>query len=49
MHLSTVVYFEPKTGALDDLVANIWKPTQGTGQTHSSREKLDDLEMNVVP
>ncbi|KAL5190422.1 putative ribonuclease H protein [Glycine soja] len=49
VHLSTVVYFEPKTGALDDLVANIWKPTQGTRQTHPIREKLDELEMNVVP
>ena len=29
-------------------LASRWKPTRSTGQTHSIREKLDDLQMDVV-
>jgi len=47
-HLPTIGYFEPEIGALDDLVANRWKPTWGTRLAHLIKEKLDELQMDVV-
>lgn len=48
VHLPSVGYSEHGTGALDDPIANRWKPTKGFRFTHLIREKLDKLKMDVV-
>ena len=43
MHLLSVGYFEPGTGAQNDPIATRWKPTRGIRPTHLMTEKLDEL------
>jgi len=47
-HLLNIGYSEPKDYVVKDLIATKWKPLRGTRRALLGKERLNDLQIDVV-